>query len=687
MSTALYRRYRPESFADVIGQEHVTEPLMQALRTGRVNHAYLFSGPRGCGKTTSARILARCLNCEQGPTPTPCGECDSCLALARGGAGSVDVIEIDAASHGGVDDARDLRERASFGPAQSRYKVYIIDEAHMVTPQGFNALLKIVEEPPEHVKFVFATTEPEKVIGTIRSRTHHYPFRLVPPARLQDYLQQLCTAEGIAVEPGVLSFVVRAGGGSVRDSLSVLDQLIAGSDERGLTYAGAAALLGFTDGELLDATVTAFGAADAASVFKAIDSVIETGLDPRRFVEDLLERFRDLIVIAAVPDGAGAILHSLPADQVDRMRQQAAAFGAASLSRAADIVNAGLTEMTGATSPRVQLEVIAARVLLPGAEGESGYAARLDRLERRMDVGGTPSEGGAPRSEGPGPTPRVGASKGGGPTPTQAPAPSHTPVPPTPVQSAPEPPVESTPPAQPVAPPEPAPEQESPDPEPAAQAPTATMDVEVLRRSWPDVLGRIYQMRRATWTFLSEHAQVLSYDGQRLVLGIATVGLANAFRGGSHAEVVRQALIDVLGVDTRVEGVPDQGGPATGGGPAAGGGPAPGGPPPQSPGPSAAPGPAPGQATGAPPPTPPEPPSSATPDWGSAPPATSSAPSWATAGPEPADPAGPGGPPSTPPAEPDDAGISEDDEDIVEAGEAGAAVVERILGGTVIREE
>ncbi len=372
MSTALYRRYRPETFTEVIGQEHVTDPLVRALGTGRVNHAYLFSGPRGCGKTTSARILARCLNCEQGPTPQPCGTCESCVALARGGSGTIDVIEIDAASHGGVDDARDLRERASYGPAQSRYKVYIIDEAHMVTTQGFNALLKIVEEPPEHVKFIFATTEPEKVIGTIRSRTHHYPFRLVPPARLTDYLQQLCDAEGVAVAPGVLSFVTRAGGGSVRDSLSVLDQLIAGSGDEGLTYEDAAELLGFTDAELLDATVDALAAGDAAAMFTQVDRVIESGHDPRRFVEDLLERLRDLIIVAAVPEGAASVLRGVPSDQLDRMRGQQSRFGPGALSRAADIVNTGLTEMTGATAPRLQLELICARILLPGAAGESG---------------------------------------------------------------------------------------------------------------------------------------------------------------------------------------------------------------------------------------------------------------------------------------------------------------------------
>ncbi|CAD5975485.1 DNA polymerase III subunit gamma/tau (modular protein) [Streptomyces sp. KY75] len=382
-SLALYRRYRPESFAEVIGQEHVTDPLQQALRNNRVNHAYLFSGPRGCGKTTSARILARCLNCEQGPTPTPCGECQSCKDLARNGPGSIDVIEIDAASHGGVDDARDLREKAFFGPASSRYKIYIIDEAHMVTPAGFNALLKVVEEPPEHLKFIFATTEPEKVIGTIRSRTHHYPFRLVPPGTLRSYLADVCGRENSPVEDGVLPLVVRAGAGSVRDSMSVMDQLLAGAGDDGVTYAMATSLLGYTDGSLLDSIIDAFAAGDGAAAFEVVDRVIEGGNDPRRFVADLLERLRDLVILAAVPDAGEKGLIDAPADVVERMQAQASVFGAAELSRAADLVNDGLTEMRGATSPRLQVELICARVLLPAAfDDERSMQARLDRLER-----------------------------------------------------------------------------------------------------------------------------------------------------------------------------------------------------------------------------------------------------------------------------------------------------------------
>ncbi len=388
VSLALYRRYRPESFAEVIGQEHVTDPLQQALRNNRVNHAYLFSGPRGCGKTTSARILARCLNCERGPTPDPCGECRSCRDLARNGPGSIDVIEIDAASHGGVDDARDLREKAFFGPAASRYKIYIIDEAHMVTPAGFNALLKVVEEPPEHLKFVFATTEPEKVIGTIRSRTHHYPFRLVPPGTLRDYLAEVCGRESIPVEEGVFPLVVRAGAGSVRDSMSVMDQLLAGADASGVSYAMATALLGYTDAALLDEMVDAFAAVDGAAAFGIVDRVVEGGHDPRRFAADLLERLRDLVILAAVPEAAGTGLIDAPADVVERMRAQAGAFGAAELSRAADLVNTGLTEMRGATAPRLQLELICARVLLPAAyDDERTVQARLDRLERQAATG------------------------------------------------------------------------------------------------------------------------------------------------------------------------------------------------------------------------------------------------------------------------------------------------------------
>ena len=682
MSTALYRRYRPESFDDVIGQEHVTEPLMQALRTGRVNHADLFSGPRGCGKTTSARILARCLNCEQGPTPIPCGVCDSCVALARGGSGTVDVIEIDAASHGGVDDARDLRERAAYGPAQSRYKIYIIDEAHMVTPQGFNALLKIVEEPPEHVKFIFATTEPDKVIGTIRSRTHHYPFRLVPPLRLQDYLGELCAAEKVAVAPGVLSFVVRAGGGSVRDSLSVLDQLIAGSGEKGLTYEGAAALLGFTEGELLDATMDGLAAGDGGAVFRQIDKVIETGHDPRRFVEDLLERLRDLIVLAAVPDGASSVLRGIPEDQLERMRQQSAAFGPGALSRSADIVNAGLTEMTGATAPRLQLELICARVLLPGASGESGYAARLDRLERRLEISGVSAPAGS-RSAAP-------VSAAGPPHQAASPAVTMAPAPHDPAAPALEPPA-----LEPPAPSAPVREPEHPS---AAEVPAAVeslpvesgratpvpggIDTDAIRRSWPDVLDKVGTISRVTWSLVSQSTRVLDYNGDRLLLGLSTEGLMSAFRGRNHPEVVRQALIEVIGVATKVEGVIDAAAVSVGSpAPAAG-----------TPVTAVSHDPEPtfrdaephdGWNTSAPPP-----------DWASVPrpsatPDLSSTPDLST--PRQRARAAVAQEASTrhtssSSSVADDSVVSPDDEDIEEAGVVGQPAIERVLGGTVIGE-
>ena len=430
---ALYRRYRPDTFSQVIGQDHVTGPLRAALRNNRVNHAYLFSGPRGCGKTTSARILARCLNCEKGPTDEPCGVCRSCTDLARGGPGSIDVIEIDAASHGGVDDARDLRERAFFAPVNSRYKVYIIDEAHMVTPQGFNALLKLVEEPPEHLKFVFATTEPDKVIGTIRSRTHHYPFRLIPPRTLSDYLRALCDLEGVTVDPAALPLVVRAGGGSARDTLSVLDQLMGGAGPEGVTYDLATGLLGFTPDTLLDEVVDAFAAGDGRTVFGVVDKVIETGQDPRRFTEDLLRRLRDLVIIAAVPDAPATGLIDVPQDQGERLTAQAARFGRADLSRSAELVADGLTELKGATAPRLLLELICARVLLPGADhGTEGLMARLDRIEKRLSIQGTPSAAvGAPAAAPTTPAasaPPTAAPARLGPPPTRRPEPESTAV-------------------------------------------------------------------------------------------------------------------------------------------------------------------------------------------------------------------------------------------------------------------
>ncbi|MFC9325115.1 DNA polymerase III subunit gamma and tau [Kitasatospora sp. NPDC057015] len=590
MSLALYRRYRPETFAEVIGQEHVTAPLQQALRNNRVNHAYLFSGPRGCGKTTSARILARCLNCAQGPTPTPCGVCQSCTDLATGGPGSIDVIEIDAASHGGVDDARDLRERAFFAPVHSRYKIFILDEAHMVTSAGFNALLKVVEEPPEHLKFIFATTEPEKVIGTIRSRTHHYPFRLVPPGTLRDYLAEVCGREGIQVEDSVFPLVVRSGAGSVRDSMSVMDQLLAGADEGGVTYTMATALLGYTDSALLDEVVDAFAAQDGATVFQVIDRVVEGGHDPRRFVTDLLERLRDLVILATVPDAGEKGLIDAPADRVAVMQAQADSFGAAELSRAADIVNTGLTEMRGNAAPRLQLELICARVMLPGAySDELSLQARLDKLERRAAAGGfasqlppgaaaLPPAVAAPvaaplQQPAPGPAAYQPAAPAAPiapvvpePAPAAGPAPGAWPIPRSfpPGGGAPAPVTQPAAPV-PVAAPTPA-----PAPVPAAAQPgggqpsaAAAQGAAQIRQMWPQILEAVKNRRRFTWILLSQNGQVAGFDGSVLQVSFINAGARDSFVSSNSDDVLKQALADALGVDWRIECIVD---PSGGGG-------------------------------------------------------------------------------------------------------------------------
>src|SRR5690606_3985214 len=539
------------------GQEHVTEPLRQALRNNRVNHAYLFSGPRGCGKTTSARILARCLNCEQAPVADPCGECQSCRDLARGGPGSVDVIEIDAASHGGVDDARDLRERAFFAPVSSRYKVYIIDEAHMVTTQGFNALLKLVEEPPEHLKFIFATTEPEKVIGTIRSRTHHYPFRLIAPRTLTAYLSDLCARENVPIEPAALPLVVRAGGGSARDTLSVLDQLMGGAGPEGVTYDLATALLGYTPDSLLDEVVDAFAAGDGGSVFAVVDKVIETGQDPRRFTEDLLRRLRDLVIIAAVPDAPATGLIDVPEDAAERLVAQAARFGRADLSRAADLVATGLTEMRGATAPRLLLELICARVLLPGADDSTdGVLARLDRIERRISIEGTPSTAQSGQTPSPGLVPEVRL-----PAAPEAAAPA--PAAPTPAAPAPAAPVAESA-AQSAAPPEPTPAPLEPAaPEPAEPAAVATdsatggFGLADVRRLWPAILDAVKLKRRFTWILLSQNAQVVAVDDQTLTIALLNAGARDSFLSSGSEDILRQAAVDVIGRQWRVEAIVD----------------------------------------------------------------------------------------------------------------------------------
>ncbi|QZY29337.1 DNA polymerase III subunit gamma and tau [Nocardioides coralli] len=544
---ALYRRYRPETFADVIGQDHVTTPLRAALANNRVNHAYLFSGPRGCGKTTSARILARALNCAQAPTPDPCGECESCRDLARGGPGSIDVIEIDAASHGGVDDARELREKAFFAPVRSAYKVYIIDEAHMVTTQGFNALLKLVEEPPPHLRFIFATTEPEKVIPTIRSRTHHYPFRLIPPRSLAAYLSEICEQEGVSVEPAALPLIVRAGAGSARDSLSVLDQLLGGAGPEGITHDLATGLLGYTPTSLLDDVVDAFAAGDGAAVFGVVDRVIETGQDPRRFTEDLLRRLRDLVIVAAVPDAPASGLIDVSEDQADRLVAQAARFGPAELSRAADLVATGLTEMRGATAPRLLLELICARVLLPGADSsEAGVLARVDRLEKRAAIaGGAPSP--APVREDPAPEAAQHPVQPVDEEPTPPPEPVAEAAPPPPPPPAPDP--------EPVVPPAPV----SEEPAVPAAATSGGLSLVEVRRLWPDVVEATKLRRRVAWMHLTQNSQVVAVDGNVLTLGFSNVGARDSFVNGGCDEILRQAAIDVAGVDWTVEAIVDPG--------------------------------------------------------------------------------------------------------------------------------
>ena len=581
----------------MIGQAHVTEPLMTALRTERIGHAYLFSGPRGCGKTTSARILARCLNCAEGPTDQPCGVCPSCVELSRDGGGSLDVVEIDAASHGGVDDARELRERAVFAPARDRFKIFIIDEAHMVTSGGFNALLKIVEEPPPHVKFIFATTEPEKVIGTIRSRTHHYPFRLIAPGALIDYVQQLCDSEGVQVEPGVLALVVRSGGGSVRDTLSILDQLIAGSEGTSVTLERATGLLGFTSAELIDEVVQALGAGDSAAAFGATDRVVQTGQDPRRFVEDLLERLRDLIVISATSvQGAAAVFRGVPEDQLERMFAQSQAFGHGQLSRIADVVSGTLDTMVGATAPRLHLELMVARALL--AVGGAPAGAAVAGVPAAPAVPSAPAVPLAPAVSAPAaaktaPVAPAASAAPATPAPAAAPATPATPATPAPA-ATPSDAVDviaamksardflrsddsgtTRPPMVPLGghskPAGSAGSAETAEaavvaatPQAAsAAAPTSqhsgvramgdpapeTISLDDLLETWPDLLDDLLESDREAWNAVRQ-VQPLSLEGEMLAVGLASQTDLDAFKK-SGAGPLREALAGAFGINVK----------------------------------------------------------------------------------------------------------------------------------------
>ncbi|UQS21372.1 DNA polymerase III subunit gamma and tau [Amycolatopsis thermalba] len=598
MALALYRKYRPATFAEVVGQEHVTEPLRAALTAGRINHAYLFSGPRGCGKTSSARIMARSLNCVEGPTPDPCGKCDSCRALAPEGPGSIDVTELDAASHGGVDDARELRDRAFYAPAESRYRVFIIDEAHMVTTQGFNALLKIVEEPPEHLIFIFATTEPDKVLPTIRSRTHHYPFRLIPPSAMRDLLERNVAAEGIHVDPAVYPLVIRAGGGSARDTQSVLDQLLAGAGPDGVTYDRAISLLGVTDSALIDDMIDGLAADDSAAVFGTVERLVEAGHEPRRFASDLLDRLRDLVLLRSVPDAAARNLVSAPADELDRMTAQAERAGLATLTRYAEIVHNGLLEMRGATAPRLLLELLCARMLLPSAsESEAAVLQRLERLERRVTVSGggsLPAADGqvaaAPErfqrpsqraAQAPAPPAAEAAPAADGPSRPAAEA-AARPAPEAPARRATEPnvaPEQTARPAGDAAPEAPVrrpTEPAAPEPADAAPAPGG-IDAAAIRRVWPDLLSAIRKTSRSTEAMMI-NATVQSVEGSLVVLAHSAEPLARRLSEPRNADFIAGALHEVLGGTWQVRCVHGGGG---GGGSARRDGPGPRPNPPQ----------------------------------------------------------------------------------------------------------
>jgi DNA polymerase-3 subunit gamma/tau len=518
MSLALYRKYRPSNFADVIGQEHVTTPLSNALESGKIHHAYLFSGPRGCGKTSSARIMARSLNCEKGPTPNPCGTCQSCKDLVANGPGSLDVIELDAATHGLVDDARDLRDKAFFAPVQSRYKIYIIDEAHQLGPGAANALLKVVEEPPAHVVFIFATTEPDKLISTIRSRTHHYPFRLVPPAILTAHLEKICDAEGIKVAKGVIPLVVRASGGSVRDALSVLGQLLAGASDAGVTYEIAVALLGYTDGALLDEAVDALAAHDSSSLFKTIDRMIEAGQDPKRFAQDLLERLRDLVIVGAVDDNNSQVLKDLPVDQLDRIRTQAKLIGIANLIRSADLLANGLTQMRGATPPRLILELVCGQMMIPTGD-DAALAARVEKLERNASFGSTTTQSSSAPVNAAKSAPAIVKSE------TKAEAKTEAPK------------VEAVKP---------------PTSKPSTIKPSGSIDITALRRMWPEVIDKVKGKRRLTWSLLATSAQIISLDDENITIGIVNAGARDSFIRSESDVILSDAFEEVTGVRRKI---------------------------------------------------------------------------------------------------------------------------------------